>query len=81
MSVLFTKVHDCRACGGSGWTIKSEPDCCGNFTRHGECRGHCFIERQVEVECRNCCGIGQVEADAPKWRTARPTPQSEEAGE
>lgn len=49
----------CPYCGGSGFVDDVEPECCGNTTSSGECRGECVVPRQVEVPC-STCGSGGV---------------------
>lgn len=44
----------CPYCAGSGTTDDVEPECCGNTTSSGECRGECVVPRQVEVACASC---------------------------
>jgi hypothetical protein len=46
----------CPKCGGDGWEI--EPECCGNTTPSGECRGDCAVP--VQVPCSACGGSGEV---------------------
>jgi proteasome lid subunit RPN8/RPN11 len=41
----------CPNCGGSGYVDGVEPECCGNTTGSGECRGDCAVPRQVEEAC------------------------------
>lgn len=46
----------CPYCGGSAFVDDVEPECCGNTTTSGECRGDCAVPRQVEVPCASCDG-------------------------
>lgn len=50
----------CPECGGSGCIISTVPDCCGNFTPHGECRAHCAVPREVQEQCEMCGGSGSL---------------------
>lgn len=54
----------CFTCEGKGTTIVqgSKPDCCGNTTDSGECRGDCVVEVPTEEEdaCPECGGKGEV---------------------
>lgn len=53
-------LQTCPACNGHGTMMRVEPDCCGNFTSHGECRGHCAVPRQVQDTCDYCGGHGRI---------------------
>lgn len=46
----------CPDCDGSGYDV--EPECCGNTTSSGECRGDCAVPSQVP--CRSCGGAGEL---------------------
>lgn len=52
-------VVTCEGCGGNGWVVGVRPTCCGNVTRHGDCRAHCAVPEQVQEPCPECGGAGQ----------------------
>ena len=58
----------CETCGGDGFILEDriEPDCCGNFTPHGECRGYCAVPIHVceQVMCPTCHGTGKQQKEA-----------------
>jgi len=54
------KEADCFQCGGLGCLSASEPACCGNTTDNGECRSHCVIEQQIQIQCDLCGGGGKL---------------------
>jgi len=54
---LIVARQPCPNCDGSGTVDGVEPECCGNTTTSGECRGDCAVPRQVEEACP--CG-GEV---------------------
>jgi proteasome lid subunit RPN8/RPN11 len=45
----------CPNCSG-GYVLDVEPECCGNTTTSGECRGDCAVPKPVETPCPNCEG-------------------------
>lgn len=49
-------VARCPRCAGDGYEV--EPECCGNTTSSGECRGDCAVP--VQVPCSACGGSGRV---------------------
>jgi proteasome lid subunit RPN8/RPN11 len=51
-------VSECPYCEG-GVITDVEPECCGNTTSSGECRGDCAVPRQVEKPCPSCGGAGE----------------------
>lgn len=48
---VIVGLRPCPNCDGSGVTVGVEPECCGNTTSSGECRGDCAVPRQVEESC------------------------------
>jgi proteasome lid subunit RPN8/RPN11 len=50
---------ECPNCTG-GYIADIEPECCGNTTSSGECRGDCAVPREVERPCPTCGGDGVV---------------------
>lgn len=52
----------CPHCNGEGHVDDVEPDCCGNTTSSGECRGDCAVPKQVQVPCASCGEWGYVPA-------------------
>ena len=57
--------QQCQSCGGDGWVSGSEPECCGNVTDHGECRGSCAVEKQIQLQCILCSGAGKFPLPKP----------------
>jgi hypothetical protein len=49
----------CSACGGYGYTIEAEPECCGNYKEHG-C---CGIPNPVQVQVKCKCDNGYVQSE------------------
>lgn len=59
MSSPSPQIERLAICDGSGVVetrSEYEPECCGNTTSSGECRGDCAVPREVEVEipCPGC---------------------------
>jgi len=50
----------CGECNGSGLIEGVRPTCCGNFTPHGECRGHCCVPERTLSQCEYCYGTGET---------------------
>lgn len=50
----------CTVCPNcdDGYVTTTEPQCCGNTTPDGECRGDCAVPQEVEWPCTNCAGEG-----------------------
>lgn len=66
------RTQTCEACDGNGWVVGIRAACCGNVTRHGECRGDCAVPEQVQEACDACGGAGEfpsplrcIDCDAP----------------
>lgn len=57
---VLSNMEKCPECEGNGYTFSVEPECCGNLTRGGECRGDCAVPKQVEVTCKCCGGVGGI---------------------
>ncbi len=49
----------CSACGGYGYTIEIEAECCGNYKEYGCCGVPNPV--QVQVECK--CDKGYVRSE------------------
>jgi len=49
----------CSACGGYGYTIEIEAECCGNYKEYGCCGVPNPV--QVQVECK--CDRGYVRSE------------------
>ena len=49
----------CSACGGYGYTIEIEAECCGNYKKYGCCGVPNPV--QVQVECK--CDRGYVQSE------------------
>jgi hypothetical protein len=49
----------CSACGGYGYTIEVEAECCGNYKEYGCCGVPNPV--QVQVECK--CDKGYVRSE------------------
>ena len=43
----------CSACGGYGYTIEIEAECCGNYKHYGCCGVPNPVQVQVECKCDN----------------------------
>lgn len=63
-ALLPQRTVDCPNCD-NGVILGVEPECCGNTTSSGECRGDCAVPRPVEEQCPACCGEGQQPAGSP----------------
>jgi hypothetical protein len=54
---------DCPECNGSGVEEDYEvvPECCGNTTTSGDCRGDCAVPKEVPSDrpCQACGGTGK----------------------
>src|SRR5262245_20572921 len=55
----------CPGCNGDGGVTMTEPQCCGNFYPHGDCRQHCAVPVQVPYPCETCNGSGEIETPEP----------------
>jgi hypothetical protein len=47
----------CGECGGDGYLIEVEPECCGKYW---PCRDDCAAPVQVQRQCERCGGAGEV---------------------
>jgi hypothetical protein len=43
----------CSACGGYGYTIEVEAECCGNYKKYGCCGVPNPVQVQVQCKCDN----------------------------
>ena len=43
----------CSACGGYGYTIEIEAECCGNYKEYGCCGVPNPVQVQVQCKCDN----------------------------
>jgi hypothetical protein len=43
----------CSACGGYGYTIEVEAECCGNYKEYGCCGVPNPVQVQVQCKCDN----------------------------
>jgi len=43
----------CSACGGYGYTIEIEAECCGNYKKYGCCGVPNPVQVQVQCKCDN----------------------------
>ena len=50
----------CPECAGSGCG-GVQPECCGNLSPSGACRGDCAVP--VQVPCEYCGGCGEIRRD------------------
>ena len=53
---ISTQMKICKFCGGCGYTIEVEAECCGNYKDYG-C---CGIPNPIQVQVKCKCGNGYI---------------------